>query len=1188
MNLSIGTKISAGFAAALTALVAIGIITSFDLDELTSDAQWVTHTVEVQQKLEALRAALPEAESSARGYQLLPKGDFKSSFQTANAKSNGAFHALRDLVHDNPIQEQRLDQLEPLLAERFQQLQELLDLPATAADSATGKRANLVQDGEQTMDSIERLVSDMEAEESRLLEMRKANANWMAQLTSGTIIGGTLIAFVIVGGIGAVVTRSITAPLRMLGEGAATIGGGNYAHRVDIKTRDEVGHLATLFNQMAGQVQERQLSLAQQDDLKQNLARFSPLFQGQRDVETLCRSVLSELADILEARHSTFYTVSPSAKGSVLKLQASYAFDTPRAALQPGEGLAGQCLLDRQRIVLSDVPTDYLKINSALGAGRPAMVVVQPVIFENEVKAVLELATFQPLKPIQFTFLEQLSHNLGIVLNTIASVMRTEELLRKTLHSEKLLQEQQEELQQANEEMEQSNEELQQTNEEMEEKVNLLAEQKRETERANRQIEQAREELEKRAQQIAQGSRYKSEFLANMSHELRTPLNSLLILSKMLADNNEGNLTSKQVQYAQTIYSSGNDLLELINEVLDLAKIESGAVEFDPQPVSLSELRAFLEQNFRHVAEGRKLNFGIDFAADLPSSMTTDSRRLEQILKNLLSNAFKFTEEGTVAVRVSRVTDGWNRPFQPLDRAGEVIAFAVIDSGVGIPADKHELVFGAFQQADAGTSRKYGGTGLGLSISRELANLLGGTLELTESSPRGSTFTLYLPATAEKAKSGPLAKTQLEAATSKSEPSLPEMSREEALSPDPEGIEDDREKLQPGDLILLVIDDDRAFSGLLRDFAREKNFKVVAARNGNQGIALAQKLQPSAITLDLHLPGNDGWVVLDRLKHDPKTRHIPIHIISVDPERERSLRLGAISFIQKPVTRVTLDDALTETVEFLKRPLKNLLIIEDDSVQRESLTDLIGNGDVHTTAVGTAVEALNALAEQHFDCIVLDLGLPDINGVELIRTIHERLGITAPAIIVYTGKELTRAEETELRMISDSIVVKNVRSPERLLDETALFLHRVQAKLPEPKQRMIEQVQKSDSLLTGRKVLIVDDDVRNIFAITSALEAMQMDVKFAESGQSGIDLLQQNPDIEVVLMDVMMPEMDGFETIRRIRRIDRFKKLPIISVTAKAMKDDREKCLQAGASDYITKPVDMDQLRSLLRVWLYK
>ena len=1188
MRLSIGTKIFLGFAVALVALLAIGAVIKIDLAELESDTFWVTHTVEVQQQMEALQAAVPEAESAARGSQLVDSKIFETEFAAAHDKAYKAFTNLADLTKDNPHQQERLARLKPLLDERFGQLQQLLDLPATVPNAQTAQRAQLVEEGAENAGRIARVVHEMEDEEATLLQDRRGRATTMSELAADTIVGGTFAAFIFVGLIGLFVTRSITQPLRQLGEGAALIGGGNYAHRVDIPSRDEVGHLATLFNQMAAQVQQRQDTLAEQDELKQNLARFSALFQGQRDVAKLCQGVLTELAAILEARHSVFYLVEPGEKGPGLKLQASYAFEQGRDTLEVGESLAGQAIVDRQRLVLNDLPADYLRINSALGSSRPVTIIVQPVIFEGEPKGVLELASFKPLKPMQLAFLDQLAHNLGIVLNTIAAVMKTEELLRQARLSEQLLQQQQEELQQANEEMEQGNEELQQTNEEMEEKVNLLAEQKRQMERANREIESAREELEKRAQQIAQGSRYKSEFLANMSHELRTPLNSLLILSKMLADNPAANLTPKQVQYAETIHSSGTDLLELINEVLDLAKIESGSVDFDPQPFALSELKDVLEQTFRPVAEGKNLGFAIELSPGLPATIKTDARLLQHVLKNLLANAFKFTERGSVTLKVGLARDGWRRPSATLDAAPLVLSFAVIDTGVGVPADKHEHIFGAFQQADTGTSRKYGGTGLGLSISRELSALLGGSLQLMESSERGSTFTLYLPAEARPSSVAPLSSPLPARAKSAPAEAMPELTREQVLAPDPEGVEDDRADLQPGDMVLLIIDDDRSFSAIMRDFAREKNFKAVVARNAAQGVALAQQVRPSAITLDLRLPDNDGWVVLDRLKHDPRTRHVPIHIISVDTERERSLRLGAVSYIQKPVTREAIDGALNQTIDFLNRPLKNLLIIEDDAVQRQSMADLIGNGDVHTTTVGTAEEALQVLARMRFDCIVLDLGLPDLGGAELIRTIHQRLGLLAPPIIVYTGKELTRAEETELRMISDSIVIKNVRSPERLLDETALFLHRVQTSLPESKQRMIEQVQKSDALLAGRRVLIVDDDVRNIFAITSALEALQMEVKYAESGQEGIDILTAHPDIEVVLMDVMMPEMDGFETIRRIRRIDRFRKLPIISVTAKAMKDDREKCLQAVASDYITKPVDLDQLRSLLRVWLYR
>ncbi len=591
-----------------------------------------------------------------------------------------------------------------------------------------------------------------------------------------------------------------------------------------------------------------------------------------------------------------------------------------------------------------------------------------------------------------------------------------------------------------------------------------------------------------------------------------------------------------------------------------------------------------MEATFRPVAESKHLDLRVELAPSLPPAISTDSRRLQQIIKNLVSNALKFTEQGNVTLRVFPAMGGWDRPSAALDGQERIIAFAVHDTGVGIPLDRQGLIFEAFQQGDAGTARKYGGTGLGLSISRELAQLLGGALQLTSSSETGSIFTLYLPL--EVSRAATAGATPASAPATAARRPIPPPERTATLSPG--AIEDDRASIAPGDLVLLVIDDDRNFAGVMRDFAREKRFKVVTAQNATDGLALARMIKPSAVLLDLHLPDNDGWVVLDRFKHDPDMRHIPIHIISIDADRERGLRQGALSYLQKPVTREAINDALSQTIELLKRPLKNLLIIEDDPVQRQALVDLIGNGDVKTTAAANAAEAFAALEATPFDCIVVDLGLPDTNGIQLIRDIHAKLDPASPPIIVYTGKELTRDEETQLRLLSDSIVVKNVRSPERLLDETALFLHRVQTKLPESKQRMIEMVHKADSLLAGRRVLVVDDDVRNIFAITSALEAYQMQVSYAESGQGALDALARDPGIEIVLMDVMMPEMDGFEAIRRIRRMPGLQRLPIISVTAKAMKDDREKCLQAGASDYITKPVDMDQLRSLLRVWLYR
>ena len=1220
MNLSIGKKIAVGFLLALTALVAISLVSHRNITELNNDAHWVTHTMDVLDGLERTYTGLLEAQGSARDYELLGEASFQVAFKAASDDVNRQIQTLRTLTSDNADQQQRLDKLQSMISNRLEISQKLMDLRQAKAANLDAQTVAIVLEGEKQTEVIHQLILEMEGEERQLLGERQKRAANRVQLTFSTITYGTLLAFLLVAGTGLLITKSITSPLQSLRDGAAKLGSGNYDHRVAVNSQDEVGHLARVFNQMAEQIQARQLTQEEQDWLKTSLGRFGAIFQGQRDLALVCQAILKELASLLDARHSVLYMANPASEAPGLTLGASYACDDPSLKLKPGEGLVGQCLLEKQRILLEEVPADYIKINSVLGQARPAGIIVLPALFEGQVKAVIELASFRRFTAIQLAFLDQLAGSIGVVLNTIEAGARTGELLRlsqalavslqqqqtelseknqeleaqtdRLRQSEQRLQEQQEELKQANEEMEQTNEELQQANEEMAEKATLLAEQKKEMERTNREIEQAREALEGKARQLALTSKYKSEFLANMSHELRTPLNSLLILSKMLEENTTANLTEKQVQYAQTIRSSGNDLLELINDILDLSKIESGAVEVESDEVRFPELARLVESTFRHMAENKKLGFHVHLDPQLPRSMTTDARRLEQVLKNLLSNAFKFTEKGSVELKVRVATSGWEKTCAPLNEAASVVAFTVTDTGIGIPEDKQQIIFEAFQQAEAGTARKYGGTGLGLSISRELARLLGGSLQVESIPGQGSSFTLYLPATISAGQVQlMLAQRQAGQAEPQPAPNLPRQSENPVPAPaeaEAGPVEDDRENLRPADLVLLIIEDDRNFARVLMEFAREKRFKVVVARNAAQGIALADRFKPAAITLDLHLPDNDGWVVLDRLKHDARTRHIPIHIISVEEERERGLKLGAVSFLQKPVTKETLDNALNETIEFINRPIKALLIVEDDPVQRQSLVELIGNGDVHTNAVGTAAEALTVLETLHFDCLVLDLNLPDLGGTELIREIHKKFGHRSPPVIVYTGKELTRKEETELRMISESIIIKDVRSPERLLDETALFLHRVQTRLPESKRRMIEQVQKKDSVLSGRKVLVVDDDVRNIFAITSALESHQMQVFYAESGQAGIEMLQKHPDTEAVLMDVMMPEMDGYEAIHHIRQIERFKKLPIISVTAKAMKGDREKCLQAGASDYLTKPVDMDQLRSLLRVWLYK
>jgi CheY-like chemotaxis protein len=680
-----------------------------------------------------------------------------------------------------------------------------------------------------------------------------------------------------------------------------------------------------------------------------------------------------------------------------------------------------------------------------------------------------------------------------------------------------------------------------------------------------------------------------------MSHELRTPLNSLLILAKLLAENSESNLTEKQIEFATTIYSAGSDLLDLINDILDLSKVEAGRMNVNVGEVKLADVREFVERSFRHVANDQDLDLEIDVhGANVPPTIQTDEQRLQQVLKNLLSNAFKFTDEGGVKLRIEVARD---RQFasEALSRADAVVAFSVIDTGIGIPDDQLRLIFEAFQQADGTTSRRYGGTGLGLSISREITRLLGGEIHVESSIGRGSTFTLFLPATyqpVEHAGVDVLRDVEMFAPASEGNgatapaPEAPELDPAMLL---PSEVDDDRDAIQEGDRVVLIIEDDADLARTELEVARGRGFKGIVALRGDSGLALAHEFRPDAIILDMKLPVMDGWTVLDHLKHHPETRHIPVHIVSGADGRQNALRAGAVAFVEKPVTKAGLDETFGAIESFIARDVKNLLVVEDDEQQREALVELIGGGeDVKVTAVASSEEALEALEGTRVDCMVLDLKLPDMGGFELLERVKGDPRFSSIPVIIYTGKELTRREETKLRKFSEAIVVKDASSPERLLDETALFLHRVERKLPQEKRRMLEQLHSADEVFRGKKILIVDDDVRNVFALTSVLEASGMDVVYAENGRDGIKILRETPEIDLVLMDIMMPEMDGYETIRAIRAQDEFEQLPIISLTAKAMKGDREKSIASGASDYITKPVDNHQLLSLMRVWLYK
>jgi len=939
---------------------------------------------------------------------------------------------------------------------------------------------------------------------------------------------------------------------------------GDLSQSINVEAAGEVAALKDNINEMIVNLRETTEKNTAQDWLKTNLAKFTRLLQGQRDLTTVSRTILSELAPLVPMQHGVIYfNEAPDGGDADLRLLASYAYtesDQLRPRFKAGESLVGQAAVEKEPILLTDVPPNYVRISSGLGAAAPTNIFVIPVLFEGQVKAVIELASFYRFNETHLNFLGQLTESIGIVLNTITATMRTEELLKQ---SQSLATE------------------LQKTNEELEEKAELLAKQNAEVEQKNREIDQARLSLEDKAAQLALTSRYKSEFLANMSHELRTPLNSLLILSRLLAQNSEGTLTEKQVEFAKTIHASGSDLLELINEILDLSKIESGMMDVDAVSVSLADVQSYVDRTFREVAGSKGLTFAVELDPHSIGSVITDQKRVQQVLKNLLSNAIKFTEQGSVTLSIEPATGGWTPGNSSLDRAASVVAFRVTDTGIGISTDKHQVIFEAFQQADGTTSRKYGGTGLGLSISREIAKLLGGEIRLSSSVGKGSTFTLFLPSVYASTLTPLEREVPVEARLA--------VNREieaDDIGIDDNPLSDDRQRIQPGDRVLLVIENDHAFARILMDLGREYDFRVLGAVRGDVGLRMARQHRPDAITLDLDLPGLDGWNVLDRLKHDASTRHIPVHVISVTDDPHRGMRLGAKTFWAKPSERATLDQAFDAIKEFNDRKLRTLLIVEDDDVQRSTLVELIGDRDVEITAVGTGREALGQLAAKPFDCIVLDLGLHDMSGLQLLEMMRADQAMSQVPVIIYTGKELSKAEETALRQLAQTIIIKDVKSPERLLDETTLFLHRVESALPPEKQRLLDQLHRSDPQLAGKKALIVDDDIRNIFALTSILERYEMDVQYAENGHDALKLLNNHPDVDVVLMDVMMPEMDGYEATRRIRENETFEDLPIIAITAKAMKGDREKCINAGASDYVTKPVDSDQLISLLRVWL--
>jgi len=979
---------------------------------------------------------------------------------------------------------------------------------------------------------------------------------------------------------------------------AEMISRGDYS--VNIEKRSDDDRLSNALNRMTQSLREAVEQNQKQNWLKTGQTELNNRMRGELNIQELSQNIISFITTYLDAQLGIFYFAN---KPGTLKPVGGYALGKEKKlskSLKFGEGVVGQAAQENRVIEITDIPLDFIKIRAGFGDIRPKNVIAIPFAYEGHVMGVIEVASLNQITGIHREFLMQSLENIGIALNSAESRSKMKELLEKTQEQAERLQAQQEELRQSNEELEaqtkaliasetnlqSQQEELRVINEELEERTKALEKQKANIQQKNRELTIAQNEIQQKAKDLEEVSKYKSEFLANMSHELRTPLNSILILSQLLSNNPGKNLTNKQEEFARTIHSSGSDLLALINEILDLSKIEAGMVEIRLESVTLEEFTGNIKRVFNPVAANKGLQLIIDVSPEnIPGYILTDVQRAQQIVKNLLSNAFKFTEKGNVTLGIYRPGIDVDLSQSGLSRE-KTIAFTVSDTGIGIPGEKQAAIFEAFRQEDGTTSRKYGGTGLGLFISRQLAELLGGEIQMQSEKGKGSTFTLYLPEKLET----PGKKVPVERRWRREKQEEKKETRRVYIGREPvqkDEIRDDRKTIKAGDKSLLIIEDDPNFAEVLLNLAQAKGFKCVIAEDGETGLHFADFHKPSAIILDIVLPGIDGWEVMKRLKSNPDTRHIPVHFMSVSERTVDAMKMGAIGFLSKPVSAETLDTAFEKIESMLSQRVKKLLVAVSNDRHKKSITELLGSGDVATVTVSSGEEALNFLKKGNFDCMILNPELKDMTGFELLEKIENDKHIAQLPIIFYPGKELTPQEQETLKNYGQHIALKDAQSPERLLAETTLFLHRVESELPESKQQMLQRMINKEEVMKGKKILIVDDDMRNVFALTSILEEKGMKTVVGKNGKEGIERLYMEPDIDLALIDIMMPVMDGYEAMKIIRKDKRFEKLPIIALTAKAMKGDRSKCVAAGASDYLAKPVDSAKLLSLLRVWLY-
>lgn len=1195
---SIKRQLQVVFAVSIVFVLISSIASYYSNQKLIESSKWVNHTNEVLREAENIISILKDAETGQRGYILTKDSAFLEPYFKAREHVKSSFANLNSLTIDNPVQQKYMNEVDQLIEQRLIQMENTL-LTAVGSPSAGGTTLITVDypemlRGKKMMDRLRLLFNNVKKEENRLLNIRINDQATYITYTPILIVIASLVSIIvsilaymrIKNDLEERIERQVQDEIKyeetkerigVMESITRRLAAGEYSARSADQQKDELGKIAAALNEMAKALEKSFNELEQRNWLQTGNMQLSDAIRGERYVKNTAEKLIASLASYLNAQLGTVFLTDSKTS---LQFAGGYAIQQIQD-LPDGGGLMGQALKNRKTIIVRDVPEKYTRIASTAGSALPTHLIIIPLFHNNTPVGAMELGFFTEPKSAAIQFLDSNAEAMAIALNSAVNYEKMQNLLEETQAQAEELQAQQneleglnteletqtEKLQASEEELKVQQEELMEANTELEEKARLLEERNFEVSEKNKQVIQKAEEL-------ALSAKYKSEFLANMSHELRTPLNSILLLSRLLKENNEQNLTGDQIEYAKVIQSSGNGLLALIDEILDLSKIEAGKMSMERHPVHINELTDDMHSLFDVVAKEKGIELRIEVSDNAPTVIESDKLRLEQILRNLLSNALKFTSAGYVALKIYEHarTKGW-------------ISFEVKDTGIGIAKNKQQLIFEAFQQADGSTRRKFGGTGLGLSISRELGKLLGGAIELQSKEGNGSSFILHMPVSAEFAGNEP--SDQLTGTAAAKPTAMPEKYR--ALTPTliPENIPDDREQIKMGDKCILIVEDDINFARSLLEFTRKQGYKGIVAVRGDEGVQLAHQFMPSGILLDIELPVKNGWQVMDELKNDPTVRHIPVHIMSSHSVRKESLMKGAVDFIDKPMAAEQMQEIFSKLEHIINRTTKKVLIVEDNPKHAHALAYFLGSFNITSELKNTVPDSIEALKEGA-DCVILDMGIPDQKGYDILESVKKTPNLENLPIIIFTGKSLSMAEEQRIKKYADSIIVKTVHSYQRMLDEVSIFLHLVAEKGTAKKGDDHKKLGALHDVLGGKTVLIVDDDVRNIYSLSKALEHLKVNVVTAMDGKEALARLEEIKTIDVVLLDMMMPEMDGYETATRIRQRKEWKNLPVIAVTAKAMMGDRDKCIKAGASDYVTKPVDIDQLLSLLRVWLYE